>query len=50
MVNGFLDREKKVNYVLSVIVKVYFLLVITFVEIDILDRNDNQLVFKFFSV
>ena len=46
MVNGLLDREKKANYVLSVIAKAYLLSATTSVEIDILDRNDNQPVFK----
>lgn len=53
MVDGYLDREVKDNYFISVLVKVgivRLLFVSTLVNIDILDRNDNFLVFKNFSV
>lgn len=53
MVDGRLDREVKDNYFISVLVKVgivRLLFVSTLVNIDILDRNDNFLVFKNFSV
>ncbi|PFX22302.1 Protocadherin Fat 4 [Stylophora pistillata] len=46
MVNGLLDREKKANYFLSVTAKAHPSSATTSVKIDVLDRNDNQPVFK----